>query len=127
MAGMHHFVVLLAQQAASGPSGSNFWVGMIPFLPIIIFFYLFLIRPQQKQERQRRQMLEAIKKNDKVMTAGGIIGAVVSIDTTGNKVVLRVDDQKDVRMTFDKRYVVSVVNGEKPADAGKPAPVDEVR
>ena len=52
----------------------------MPFLGIPVMFYLIMVRPQQQQERKRREMIDALKKNDKVLTAGGIYGTVISVD-----------------------------------------------
>jgi preprotein translocase subunit YajC len=75
-------------QAAAGGFG-----GMGSFLPIIlifVFFYIFLLRPQQKKAKEHQKLLNTLKKDDKVIAAGGIFGSVVSVD--GNKVEIRVAD-----------------------------------
>ncbi len=79
------------------------------FAPIIVMFYLLLIRPQQKQEKQRKSMIDALKKNDKVLTSAGIYGTVVSVDPANDKVVVRVDDDKGVKFTFSKASISRVV------------------
>lgn len=114
---------LLAQQPAAG-GGGNFLAGLIPFIPVLIFAYFFLIRPQQKQERTRRAMLEALKKNDRVLTQAGIIGTVTSMNQAGDKVVLRVDDEKGIKLTFAKAAIIRVLSGETEAlETAKPATV----
>jgi preprotein translocase subunit YajC len=120
---MIEFLNLWAQGNAARPpaASNNFWVSLLPFLPILIFFYLFLIRPQQRQEKQRREMLSALKKNDRVMTAGGIIGTVSSIDSTGEKVVVRVDDDKGVKLTVGRSYISRILTSEKDSTTSKPA------
>ena len=47
-------------------------------------------------------MIDALKRNEKIVTAGGIYGTVVSVDAEGDKLVLRIDDDKGVKMTFAK-------------------------
>ncbi len=124
---MFESFVLFAQQpaaggAAGGGAGSgNFLAGLLPFVPVLIFFYFFLIRPQQKQERIRRSMLEALKKNDRVLTQAGIIGTVTSIDAAGDKVVVRVDDDKGIKLTFAKSAIVRVITAaDKEPEVAKP-------
>lgn len=117
---------LFAQQppaAAPGGSSASFLVQLIPFLPLIVLFYFFMIRPQQRQERQRKSMLDALKKNDKVLTNGGIIGTVMSLDPAREKVVLRIDDDKGVRCTFSRAYIVRVIEADKDTDSGKSGPL----
>jgi len=75
------------------------------FLPIIAIFYLLLIRPQQQQAKKLKAMLAALKKGDKVVTSGGLMGTIVGLDE--QKAVLRVAD--DVKMEFLKSSIVSVV------------------
>jgi preprotein translocase subunit YajC len=111
---------LLAQQgqaAAPAPAGepaSNPLYSLIPFLPAILLLYLMIIRPQQVQERERKKMIEALKRNDRVLTAAGIYGTVLTIDPKGERVTLRVDDDKGIKMTFSKSSIVRV---EKSAEA----------
>jgi len=63
-----------AQDAPAGPLGPL--SGFVPFLLIFVLFYLLLILPQQRRQKKHRAMLEALKKNDKVATTGGIYGTV---------------------------------------------------
>ena len=49
---------------------------LIPLILIFVIFYFFLIRPQQKKVKEHKQMVENLKKGDKVITSGGIVGTV---------------------------------------------------
>jgi preprotein translocase subunit YajC len=93
--------------AASGSPNSNmtFLLQIAQFLPIIAIFYLLLIRPQQQQAKKLKAMLAALKKGDKVVTSGGLMGTIVGLEE--QKAVLRVAD--DVKMEFLKSAIVSVV------------------
>lgn len=82
---------------------------LITFAPLLLLFYFMAIRPTQQQEKKRRQMVEALKKNDKVLTSAGIYGTVTSVDPTSDKVVIRVDDEKQTRMTFTKGSIARVI------------------
>ena len=75
------------------------------FLPLILIFYLLLLRPQQVQQKKLKQMLAALKKGDKVVTSGGIFGTIVGIDE--QKAVLRIAE--DVKVECLKSAIVSVV------------------
>ena len=61
----------LAQDAAAG---GGLMQSLIMFVPLILIFYFLLIRPQQQRQKKHRQMIEAVKKGDTVVTAGGLIG-----------------------------------------------------
>jgi preprotein translocase subunit YajC len=93
--------------AASGSPNPNltFILQIAQFLPIILIFYLLLIRPQQQQAKKLKLMVAALKKGDKVVTSGGLMGTIVGLDE--QKAVLRVAD--DVKMEFLKSAIVSVV------------------
>ena len=104
--------------AQEGPNG-NFWQLIVPFLPIIPLFYFLFIMPQQQQEKKRRAMIDSLKKNDKVLTTGGIYGTVMSVDAKADKVVLRVDDERGVKLAITKASVGRVIesSSEKSAEA----------
>ena len=51
----------------------------IPLILIFVIFYFFLIRPQQKKVKEHKQMVENLKRGDKVVTSGGIVGTVEKI------------------------------------------------
>src|SRR4051794_5185970 len=66
------FPALFAQDAPGAGAAPSWWLTLAPFLPLVAIYYFIIIRPQQDQEKKRRQMLDALKKNDKVLTAAGI-------------------------------------------------------
>lgn len=81
------------------------------FLPLIIIFgvfYFVLIRPQQQQQKKRREMLEGLKKGDKVVTVGGIHGEITAIQD--DDLTLRIADKVEVRLA---RAGVSRVKGKE--------------
>ncbi len=55
------------------------WTNLVPLALMIVVFYFLIIRPQQKQARQQDDMRKAIKKGDKIVTTGGILGTVVGV------------------------------------------------
>lgn len=75
-------------------------LGMLPPLVLMgLFFYLFILRPQGRQQKTHKAMLDGLKKNDRVVTIGGIRGTVVSVNREADEVVLRVDENAKLRMT----------------------------
>jgi preprotein translocase subunit YajC len=103
---------------AQDVGGASNYSGLLILLPIPFLFYFLIWLPQQQQEKKRRAMIDGLKKNDKVVTAGGIYGTVVSVDLTGDKLVLRIDDDKGVKLTTTRSSVVRVLDSgsEKGAD-----------
>jgi len=68
------------------------------FMMIIIFaiFYFVLLRPQKRQQDDHKKMLSGLKKNDQVVTNGGIHGTIVNVKD--NTVVLKIDDNVKVEL-----------------------------
>ena len=117
---------LFAQNPPAAPAaGGGGDLGASPLslglyaLVFILWFYFLLILPQRRQEKSRKALIAAVKKNDKILTSAGIFGTVVSIDTAADRVVVRVDDDKGIKMVFSRASVVQVLaaSEEKPAAA----------
>ncbi len=86
-------------------------MGMLaPVFLIMIVFMWMSSRSQKKKERARQAMLDNVKTKDKVVTIGGIHARVVSVK--GNRFVLCVDENKDVRVTVNRSGIARVVTGD---------------
>jgi len=81
----------------------------LQFLPLFIILYFLLIRPQQQQTKKLAQMRQTLKKGDRVLTTGGIIGTIVGVDD--GKAVLRVAE--DVKLEFATSAIVQVMQEAK--------------
>lgn len=64
---------------AQGGGGESAIASIIPLLLIMVIFYVLLIRPQQKRIKAHRQMVEQIRKGDKIITSGGIYAIVQDV------------------------------------------------
>jgi preprotein translocase subunit YajC len=84
--------------AAGGDAQSGF-AQLVPLILIMVIFWFLLIRPQQKRVKEHRNMIEAIKKGDKVVTSGGIIGTVT--DIKDNLVKVEIADNVRVQVKRD--------------------------
>ena len=69
--------LLLAAVAPSG--GASFFIQTIPLVLIFVIFYMLLIRPQQKRMKEHQAEIAAVKKGDRVVTGGGLIGRVTKV------------------------------------------------
>ena len=67
---------------------------LIPLILIFIIFYFFLIRPQQKKVKEHKVMVEGLKRGDKVITSGGIVGTVERIIENDRAEILIADNVK---------------------------------
>lgn len=83
------------------------------FGAVIVMFWLFMIRPQQKQEETRRKLLNSLEKNDTVYTVGGIIATVYAIDKEKGEIVLKLDDSNGTKARFLLSAVAAKVSNEK--------------
>ncbi|MFZ5943319.1 MAG: preprotein translocase subunit YajC [Bacillota bacterium] len=97
----------------------NNFVLMAAFFALI---YFMMIRPQQKQQKKRREMLDSIRKGDKIITIGGILGTIKAL--RDDKVVIQV--AKGVDITILKSAVGQVAeNSEEPNDKPEALPEAE--
>ena len=71
-------------------------VNLMPIILIFVIFYFLLIRPQKKTQEVHKKMIAALKKNDEVITSGGIHGTIVNVKESS--VVLRVDDNTKIEV-----------------------------
>ena len=120
------FVNEALAQTAGAPSGAGAFdiVSLLPLVLIFVVFYFLLIRPQQKKMRDHRDMISALKRGDKVITGGGIVGTIVKSDETKPLVTVEVapNIRLDViRSTITDKYVDTPpppANQDKPAATG---------
>lgn len=70
----------VAQTATGAPAQQSPWTSFIFLGGFIIIFYFMLIRPQSKRAKEHKSLVESLAKGDEVMTAGGILGKVTSVD-----------------------------------------------
>jgi preprotein translocase subunit YajC len=96
-------------QAVPGTGGPSQLISFLPLLLVFVIFYFLLIRPQQKKAKEHQQMLSKLKKNDEVMTSGGIYGKVTNL--ADNVVTLEV--APNVRIRVHRPQISAVVSGEK--------------
>jgi preprotein translocase subunit YajC len=94
-------LVLLAEEAppAQEPSPfAQFMVIMIPVLLFMIVMQMFFGRSDAREKTRREQMLASLKKNDPVVTIGGILGTVVSVSEDKSEVTIKVDDNTRLKL-----------------------------
>ena len=103
--------------AAGGGSGGQFNI-MAIILVAVLWFYILILRPQQKQDKQRKAMMDALKKNDRVLTSAGIYGTVISGDD--RDVVVEI--APGVQVTMLRRGIMDVVPED---DQGGTGPVSQ--
>ncbi|MFC1752202.1 preprotein translocase subunit YajC [Thermoproteota archaeon] len=84
-------------------SQGSFGGMIVPIILIYIIFYFVLIRPQRKEQKEHKGMLETLKKNDEIVTTGGIHGTIVNVkDKT---YMVRIDD--NVKLEINKSAIAN--------------------
>jgi preprotein translocase subunit YajC len=111
----------LAQTTTGAPAAGGGMEGLMQFAPLVLIFvvfYFLLIRPQQKKQQEHRTMLDALRRGDRVVTGGGIVGTV-------NKVIgpeeVEVDIAQGVRVKVLRSTISSVLAKPDPAAAREAA------
>jgi preprotein translocase subunit YajC len=95
-----------AQDAMGVGGGSDFFVQLIPILAIVVIFYFLLIRPQQKRAKQHREALASIRRSDRVITNGGLVGTVIRVNEEDETLTVEIAD--NVRVQVIKTMVAEV-------------------
>lgn len=106
------FVSPAYAQAAGG--GSSGFEALLPLVLIFVVFYFLLIRPQQKKAKQHREMLTAIRRGDKVITGGGIVGTVTKVVDDAE---LMVEIAPEVKVRVQRALVSAVLAKTEPVKA----------
>ncbi len=101
-----------AQAAAGG--GAAAFTSFVPLILIFGIMYFLLIRPQQKKMKEHKNMVEALRRGDQVVTQGGIIGKVTHVNED-NTVVVEIAD--GVKVKVIKQTIAQVMNKTEPAAA----------
>ncbi len=81
-------------------------LSFLPLILVVAVFYLMIIRPQQKQQKQRKLMLDSLKKNDKVITIGGIHGTIKEIQDD----IIKLKISEDLTVTLSRFGIQQRVN-----------------
>jgi len=103
-------------QAAPPAGGAMETLGaFLPLILIFVIFYFLLIRPQQKRMKQHKAMLEAIRRGDRIVTNGGIVGTVVKVV---NDAELSVEIAEGVKVRIMREMIANVLSKTEPVSGG---------
>lgn len=97
------------QNAGNGESGGvGAFSSFLPLILIFVIFYFLLIRPQSRKAKEHKNMLENLKKGDKIITSGGIYGVIENID--GNTLTIKIAE--NVRIKVSRSGITGLRTGE---------------
>ncbi|MGD0131066.1 MAG: preprotein translocase subunit YajC [Bryobacteraceae bacterium] len=104
---MTFFSFLMLQQT----TGSNPIMGLLLPLALVAIFYLLVFMPMQRQKKQQQQMLKTLENGSQVLTTGGIIGTIVSVNAD-DTLTLRVKPD-NLKLQVARSAVASLITEEK--------------
>lgn len=96
------------------PTAGSPLISFLPLIAIFVIFYVLLILPQQKRMKTHKKMLTELKKGDRVVTNGGILGTIIAL--RGEIVDLKISEGTIVQL--ERAAVASLINPETPAVKG---------
>ena len=100
-----------SQETATAQQSEFSFASLVPLILIFTVFYFLIIRPQSKKFKDHQTMVNALKTGDKVITTGGIIGVVVSIDQEKNQVEIEIANNVNVKLM--RNFVSELVKKEE--------------
>ena len=100
-------------QSAGGLLDQNALIQFLPLVLIFVVFYFLLIRPQQQKQKQQRSMLDALRRGDRVVTGGGIVGTVNKVTPGSDEI--EVDIAQNVRVRVLRSTISTVLAKTDPA------------
>ncbi|VWX51345.1 preprotein translocase subunit YajC [Novosphingobium sp. 9U] len=105
---------MLAAAGAGANAAPPAWLSYLPFVAMGLIFWFLIMRPQMKQQKEQKAKLEGIKKGDEVLTGGGFVGRVISVDEN----YVNVEIAQGVRVKAVKSTIADVIPpaGSKPAN-----------
>jgi len=82
---------------------------LLPMIAIGALFYFLIARPERKRKSEMQAMLDNLKKNDRIVTIGGIYGVVVNTSKDSSDVTIRIDDSNNTRLRMLRSAISRVV------------------
>jgi len=106
---------ILAEGDAPAPGGGG--LGLLPALAgVVVLFYFLMLMPDRKRQKTHRQALEALKKNDRVVTIGGIYGVVTNVQRETDEVTIKVDEATNTKIRVTLNAIARVASEDSAAD-----------
>ena len=116
------FITEAWAQGAGAGGGSDFMLQLFPLVLIFIVFYFLLIRPQQSKMKAQKEMLAGVKRGDRVVTGGGIIGLVTKVIGENE---LQVELAEGVRVRIIKQTITDILTRGESVRGAKDSEEDE--
>ena len=113
MLDLNSLCILLAEDGAGGAPPIY---AFLPWILIGVLFYVMIIRPQNRKQAELKSMLGSLKKNDRVITAGGIHGTIVNAPQDSDDVTIKVDENTNTRLRVQRSSISRVITSDSPTE-----------
>ena len=115
-------ILLLAEDAAPGgaqtpPGPAGLLPMLFPLVLIFALFYFLIMRPERRKQADHKSLLESLKKNDRVVTIGGIYGVVANVQRDDDRVTLKVDEANNTKLDVTFSSIARVLVEQTEAEA----------
>lgn len=104
-------VAMGGTSGAEGADQPNMLVTMLPFVLMFVVMYFLIIRPQHKKQKDQQEMIDALKKGDKVVTSGGVHGTITGVKDKEGILVIQV--AKDVQIEVSRGSITKVARAKE--------------
>ena len=105
------WLALLAQAAEGQPPESvALLVQYLPLVAIVFLAWMLLYRPERQRQQAQQKLRDNLKRNDRVVTAGGLYGTMASVDREGDRVTLKVDESNNIKLDVTLGSVLRVLS-----------------
>ena len=101
-----------AQAAADGSGSSLLASGIVPMVLVVVVMYFLMIRPQQKKVKEHKAMIDALRRGDRIVTNGGLVGLVTKVVPEEREV--QVEIAEGVRVKIVREMIASVTSKTEP-------------
>lgn len=110
---------VLAQGAAAPKGGGGIFGDysiVVPAMLVIAVFYFMILRPDMQKQKDAQKRLSELKKNDAIVTVGGICGVIVNISPDSKYLTIRIDDGNNTKMRILRSAVAGLESAEDSKD-----------
>jgi preprotein translocase subunit YajC len=116
------FVLAQAEQApANANEPAPLLQLLVPVVAAIVLYYFMILRPERRRQATQRSKLDQLKKNDRVVTIGGIYGVIMNVNREADEVTLKVDETNNTKLRVTFGAIARVLSdepaGDKPANS----------
>ncbi len=119
---LYELLPFLLAEAAEAPANgqTNQGPGLLSFLPAILLafalYFFMILRPERRKQAAQRAQLESLKKNDRVVTIGGLYGVVMNVQKDADEVTLKIDEANNTKIRVTIGAIARVLGGEATGD-----------